>query len=67
VTQGIADAVALVDGAWQVLDWKTDRTDDAGWRSRAPEYQAQVDTYARMISARAGVAATGSIVRIEES
>jgi ATP-dependent exoDNAse (exonuclease V) beta subunit len=67
VTQGIADAVALVDGAWEVLDWKTDRTDDAGWRAREPEYQAQVDTYARMIEARGGGAATGSIVRVRES
>jgi ATP-dependent helicase/nuclease subunit A len=66
VTQGIADAVALVDGAWQVLDWKTDRTDDAGWCAREPEYQAQVDSYARMIEARGGVAATGSIVRVRE-
>jgi ATP-dependent helicase/nuclease subunit A len=67
VTQGIADAVALVDGEWVVLDWKTDHADDATWARREEEYRQQVDAYARMIGARAGVPARGEIIRVRES
>jgi ATP-dependent helicase/nuclease subunit A len=67
VTQGIADAAALVDGEWVVLDWKTDHADDATWAHREKEYRRQVDAYARMIGARAGVLARGEIIRVKES
>jgi ATP-dependent exoDNAse (exonuclease V) beta subunit len=67
VTQGIADAAALVDGAWLVLDWKTDHADDATWARREEEYRRQVDAYARMIAARAGVPARGEIIRVKET
>jgi ATP-dependent helicase/nuclease subunit A len=67
ITQGIADAAALVDGEWLVLDWKTDHADDATWARREEEYRQQVDAYARMIGARAGVPARGEIIRVRES
>ncbi|HET7603919.1 MAG TPA: UvrD-helicase domain-containing protein, partial [Gemmatimonadales bacterium] len=67
VTQGIADAAALVDGAWVVLDWKTDHADDDTWARREEEYRRQVEAYARMIAARAGVPARGEIIRVKES
>ncbi|HET7602596.1 MAG TPA: PD-(D/E)XK nuclease family protein, partial [Gemmatimonadales bacterium] len=66
VTQGIADAAALVDGAWVVFDWKTDHADDATWARREEEYRRQVEAYARMIGARAGVPARGEIIRVKE-
>jgi ATP-dependent exoDNAse (exonuclease V) beta subunit len=66
VTQGIADAAALLDGAWVVFDWKTDHADDATWAGREEEYRRQVDAYARMIEARAGVPARGEIIRVKE-
>ena len=66
ITQGIADAAALVDGAWLVFDWKTDHADDATWARREEEYRRQVEAYARMISARAGVPAQGEIIRVKE-
>jgi ATP-dependent helicase/nuclease subunit A len=67
VTQGIADAAALVDGEWVVLDWKTDHADDATWAHREEEYRRQVDAYARMLGARAGLPARGEIIRVKES
>jgi ATP-dependent helicase/nuclease subunit A len=67
ITQGIADAAALVDGEWVVFDWKTDHADDATWARRHDEYSRQVKAYARMIGARAGVPARGEIIRVKES
>lgn len=67
ITQGIADAAALVDGEWLVLDWKTDHADDAAWAAREGEYRRQVEQYAAMIGLRAGVPARGEIIRVRES
>lgn len=66
VTQGVADAAALVDGAWRVLDWKTDRTDDATWAGREEVYRRQVEEYASMIARRSGVPAAGTVIRVKE-
>jgi ATP-dependent helicase/nuclease subunit A len=66
VTRGVADAAALVDGAWRVFDWKTDHADDAAWAGREGQYRQQVEAYARLIERRAGAPAQGEIVRILE-
>ena len=66
VTQGIADAAARVGDEWVILDWKTDHADDATWARREEEYRRQVDAYARMIEARAGLPARGDIIRVKE-
>ncbi len=67
ITQGIADAAALVEGEWLIFDWKTDHADDTTWRHREAEYRRQVDAYARMIELRSGVSARGEVVRVQET
>ena len=59
--EGVIDAARLVDGAWHVVDWKTDldgRNDDA---ARKLAYELQVGTYAEMLRGLLGVEAVGRL------
>jgi ATP-dependent helicase/nuclease subunit A len=64
LTEGVIDAAAFVDGSWQVLDWKTDAVDDAGWESRREGYEAQVARYVEILGELGQVAGEGRVVRV---
>jgi ATP-dependent exoDNAse (exonuclease V) beta subunit len=63
LTEGVIDAAAIVDGSWQVLDWKTD-ADGAGWAARVAGYEAQVARYAEILGELGQVAGAGRVVRV---
>jgi ATP-dependent helicase/nuclease subunit A len=63
LTEGVIDAAALVDGSWQVFDWKTD-ADGAGWESRRQGYEAQVARYAEILFELGQPAGAGRVVRV---
>jgi len=64
LVEGVIDAARLVDGAWLVLDWKTDLTvrDDAS--ALRAQYQGQVDAYACMLSSLLKMKATGTLIGV---
>ena len=64
LVEGVIDAVARIDGAWSIMDWKTDGADDAAWQQRQEQYQRQVDQYARALARLTGVPASGRVVRL---
>jgi ATP-dependent helicase/nuclease subunit A len=61
--EGVIDAAYRDDGAWTVLDWKTD-LDDAAFADRRRQYQKQVDEYAEMLARATGREARGLLVRL---
>lgn len=65
LTEGVIDAVGFDGERWHVFDWKSDRCSEADWEGRVPQYQLQVDGYARILSERYGQPATGTIVRLQ--
>jgi ATP-dependent exoDNAse (exonuclease V) beta subunit len=63
LTEGVIDAAAFDDTAWQVLDWKTDDVEAATWTARLAAYEAQVKSYAAIVSQLRGEPAAGKVVR----
>ncbi|WP_373067585.1 hypothetical protein [Gemmatimonas sp.] len=49
VTEGVIDAAVLQDGAWNIVDWKTDSVDAAKWSRRAEAYRRYVETYCNLL------------------
>ncbi len=47
LTEGTLDAAFMQDGAWTVLDWKTDAVADDEWKAREAGYKAQVAAVCR--------------------
>ncbi|WP_067621526.1 helicase-exonuclease AddAB subunit AddA [Alicyclobacillus acidiphilus] len=45
IAQGVIDCLFEEEDGWVVVDYKTDRVDEAGVASMAREYEAQVATY----------------------
>jgi ATP-dependent helicase/nuclease subunit A len=62
--EGVIDAVAKIDGAWSIMDWKTDGAEDAAWQQREEQYQGQVNRYVRILSKYADGPVTGHVVRL---
>jgi ATP-dependent exoDNAse (exonuclease V) beta subunit len=60
--EGVIDAARLVDGKWQVLDWKTDLDATGGDPARRAMYQEQADAYAAMLRALTGQEAEGRLI-----
>jgi ATP-dependent helicase/nuclease subunit A len=64
ITEGVIDAAALRDGAWEILDWKTDRVSDERWAERRVAYERQVGEYASMLSELTQMGATARVERV---
>jgi ATP-dependent helicase/nuclease subunit A len=64
VTEGVIDAAALDAHGWQIVDWKTDLVSDDEWRRRLSAYEAQVRTYAEILTLLTGARAQGVIERV---
>jgi ATP-dependent exoDNAse (exonuclease V) beta subunit len=60
--EGVIDAARLVNDTWHVLDWKTDLDDADAPSVLRIQYQAQVDTYARLLTELLGASADGRLV-----
>ena len=60
LVEGVADAAFVEDGAWTVVDFKTD-VEIAG---RMPEYRRQVGLYGRAIAAATGMPARAVLLRV---
>jgi ATP-dependent helicase/nuclease subunit A len=65
LTEGILDAVALVDGEWLVVDWKTDSVDDAEWAKRQVQYGKQVAVYEQILKTLSDLPAASVIQRVK--
>ena len=63
IIEGIIDFAALdpSNGTWMVVDWKTDRTDQAGIRDLVENYRPQIETYASALRMLTGKAVDASI------
>ena len=64
LTEGTLDAAFIQDGAWTVLDWKTDAVADDEWKAREAGYKAQVGRYAEVLAALGQKAGNGRVVRV---
>jgi len=49
VVEGVIDAAVLQDGAWSIVDWKSDSVDAAKWSRRAEAYRRYVETYCNLL------------------
>jgi len=66
ITEGVIDLLARSDGQCQVVDWKTDRGNDATWATRLPKYEAQVAAYTGMLRTLGQPMRDGRIQRLRE-
>lgn len=64
ITEGVIDAATLHDGAWSVVDWKTDRVDAAEWGRRAEGYRRQVTLYGEILTGLSGVPCVVEVERV---
>ena len=64
LTEGTIDAAYIKDGAWTVLDWKTDSVVDTEWAAREAGYQAQVARYVEVLVALGEKTVEGRVVRV---
>ena len=53
LVQGVIDCCFLEDGAWVLLDYKTDRADDAD--AVAAHYRPQIEWYAKALQEITGI------------
>jgi ATP-dependent helicase/nuclease subunit A len=65
VVEGVIDAAVRKDGAWTILDWKTD-AGSPWWEERRPQYEAQVAMYTELITQLTGERAEGTIVPVPD-
>ena len=63
LVEGVIDAASFDGSVWRVFDWKT----GGPGVTTNPEYLAQVQAYAQIISALSKSAATGEIIRVGAS
>ncbi len=56
LVQGILDLAFMEEGAWVLLDYKTDRVDDGTVSEAADGYRVQLDLYARALEKITGFA-----------
>lgn len=64
LTEGTLDAAFIQDGAWTVLDWKTDSVADDEWAARESGYKAQVARYVEVLVALGQRTTGGRVVRV---
>jgi len=64
VTEGVIDAALLQNGAWTVVDWKTDSVDASEWSRRQVTYSRQVETYGDLLTGLTGLPATVRVERV---
>lgn len=55
VVQGVVDMCFIEDGAWVIIDYKTDRIDAASADAAAQKYTVQLDLYAKALTAITGM------------
>jgi ATP-dependent helicase/nuclease subunit A len=60
VVEGVIDLAYEVDGAWQVVEFKSDEALEA----HRPQYEAQAHAYVRAVAAATGKPARGVILRV---
>jgi ATP-dependent helicase/nuclease subunit A len=58
--EGVIDLAYLIDGVWQIVEFKTDLT----LEENRPQYEAQTQAYVRAIGAATGLSARGVILRV---
>ncbi len=63
VVEGVMDAAVRRDGAWTILDWKTD-AGSPWWAQRLPQYEAQVGMYVELLGHVTGEPVKGRIVPV---
>ena len=64
LTEGVIDAAVQSDGAWDVIDWKTDDVDAASWSQRSAAYERQVSRYGSIFAEITGASVRTRIERI---
>ena len=64
ITEGAIDAAVLGVDGWRIVDWKTDKVDDAAWSARHERYARQVAAYVEMLETVSGTTATGTVERV---
>ena len=57
VVEGVIDAACVIDGRWQVVDWKL----GGSGKETRQDYRQQVEEYARMLAALTGRPAEGTV------
>jgi ATP-dependent exoDNAse (exonuclease V) beta subunit len=55
--EGVIDAACVIDGRWQVVDWKL----GGSRKETRQDYRQQVEEYARMLAALTGRPAEGTV------